>query len=50
MLSVLLSALLAESSPPLSGPVCSVASHGAVGDNATLDTAAIQATIDACHA
>ena len=37
-------------SPPIAGPVCSIASFGAVGDNATLNTAAIQAAIDHCAA
>ena len=35
-------------SPPLAGPVCSIVSHGAVGDNTTLCTDAIQSTIDFC--
>ena len=37
-------------SPPVTGPVCSIASFGAVGDNATLNTAPIQAAIDHCAA
>jgi len=37
-------------SPPITGPVCSVLDHGAVADNATLATKAIQATIDLCAA
>eukprot|EP01052_Picozoa_sp_SAG31_P065960 SAG31_NODE_24761_length_474_cov_1.242667_1_plen_140_part_01 len=37
-------------SPPISGPVCSILDHGAVADNATLCTKAIQATIDICAA
>ena len=36
-------------SPPLAGPICSIADHGAIADNATLATGAIQAAIDACH-
>jgi len=35
-------------SPPLAGPVCSIVSHGAVADNTTLCTNAIQSTIDFC--
>ena len=34
---------------PLTGVVCSILDHGAVGDNHTLNTPAIQAAIDACH-
>ena len=37
-------------SPPLTGPICSIVEHGAIADNKTLSTAAIQATIDACYA
>ena len=37
-------------SPPLTGPICTITDHGAVGDNTTLATKAIQATVDACHA
>ena len=29
---------------------CTITEHGAVGDNKTMNTAAIQATIDGCHA
>ena len=36
-------------SPPLTGPVCSITDFGAVGDNLTLATKAIQAAVDACH-
>ena len=35
--------------PPLTGVICSILDHGAVGDNRTLNTLAIQAAIDACH-
>ncbi|EOD39471.1 hypothetical protein EMIHUDRAFT_199938 [Emiliania huxleyi CCMP1516] len=35
--------------PPLTGVICSVLDHGAVGDNRTLNTPAIQAAIDTCH-
>ena len=35
-------------SPPLTGPVCSIASYGAVGDNTTLCTNAIQSAINHC--
>jgi polygalacturonase len=36
-------------SPALVGPVCSILDYGAVADNKTLNTAAIQSTLDACH-
>ena len=35
-------------SPALVGPVCSILDYGAVADNKTLNTAAIQSTLDAC--
>ena len=37
-------------SPPITGPVCSITEHGAVGDNSTLCTRAIQTAIDTCSA
>jgi hypothetical protein len=37
-------------SPPITGPVCSIADYGAVGDNSTLATRSIQHTIDHCSA
>lgn len=37
-------------SPPITGPVCSIVDSGAVADNATLATTAIQAAIDRCGA
>jgi polygalacturonase len=37
-------------SPPITGPLCTITDHGAVGDNSTLCTSAIQATIDICNA
>ena len=37
-------------SPAITGPVCSITQYGAVGDNFTLCTVAIQTTIDTCSA
>eukprot|EP01043_Picozoa_sp_COSAG02_P008391 COSAG02_NODE_267_length_26570_cov_7.008235_17_plen_163_part_00 len=37
-------------SPAVTGPVCSITEHGAVGDNSTLCTLAIQTAIDTCSA
>ena len=37
-------------SPAITGPVCSITEHGAVGDNSTLCTLAIQTAIDTCSA
>ncbi|MEM8560480.1 MAG: glycosyl hydrolase family 28 protein, partial [Bacteroidota bacterium] len=35
---------------PGAAPVCLVTDHGAVADDGALDTEAVQATLDACHA